>query len=848
MIKQTVTGELTLVNENQHFEEIELKEEGYLKIIVNQDNPNFNTITINRLINSKDNPLSHPYDIYVTSENGKSAPPDSGSNGDHAKNGGEFNIIVKDLVKDIKVYVQGGKGGNGGSGKTISSKLGGNGGNGGNAPKVSFYYSHTGISSGIPHPYREEEALGGTGGNGGNGAFCSEPMGTGETPTTKPSVGGKNGDGGKKGTNGEKGFLKFYDTTQSIKPMNLNIEEEYNYFIDIFGGEETLKKYPKIWNSIQTKKSKKNLQNNTECGLHFITKGSNASLIAAEINRKKSNQNDSGFVKVRINNVMNVVNMTQFDSQGTYIPPLSDFTTCTRIIDIIENINGVDHVIKRFTPGQFERCYQISDTFDTEDYSASSLANKHLKIRTTYTFSTSDDIIPITFTTKIDNATANIDTFYKRLTLTEPHYHHDGKTSGNIRILYGRIPSPNLPEYSDSDYYGNNEFGNFENNRDPLDGKLHSIPTTILPIAGTIHFNNCTMGKIDNLEILDYVIWDKEKKIMEFSKPILSLSDDTSNMIVEMGANEIDPKDSKDDLAKHLISAGSFTPHIDPENDYKTTLDFDLHLRKEGNYTNYGKCDWISKIESAFYSNESIHANTCFLIGSLRVKVDYHNGNDKKSTEIDINFQSISENNIKKSNHKYFETEDYYSTVYLPILIICWGCYAADTLITTTEGRKKANEIKRGDKLPTYSGKILTVSQVYVGEDKYICNIKTIDNKSIRVSCDHAMKLYCENKPDGRKISARNIKKGDILMTANGNVEVASAEIEAYNDKVYNFVFEEEVTPNYIEANGFWSGDFNAQNEPEKRELTPEQKAICAEWKQLAAELIQKRKEESSST
>ena len=112
--------------------------------------------------------------------------------------------------------------------------------------------------------------------------------------------------------------------------------------------------------------------------------------------------------------------------------------------------------------------------------------------------------------------------------------------------------------------------------------------------------------------------------------------------------------------------------------------------------------------------------------------------------------------------------------------------------------------------------------------------------KSIKVSSGHAMKLYCENRPNGKKIPVGKNKKGDILMTPNGNVEVESVDEETYNDKVYNFEFEEEKTPNYVEANGFWSGDFNAQNETEKIELSPDDQAIYEEMKQLAAELSQK--------
>ena len=102
------------------------------------------------------------------------------------------------------------------------------------------------------------------------------------------------------------------------------------------------------------------------------------------------------------------------------------------------------------------------------------------------------------------------------------------------------------------------------------------------------------------------------------------------------------------------------------------------------------------------------------------------------------------------------------------------------------------------------------------------------------------MKVYDEKNPHGRRAAARRLNKGDKLMTPYGTCDVSNVTIEAYNDFVYNFIFAEETVPNYIEANGYWSGDFYAQNEKEKNssvQLSEESQALMAEFKELEKQL-----------
>ena len=298
--------------------------------------------------------------------------------------------------------------------------------------------------------------------------------------------------------------------------------------------------------------------------------------------------------------------------------------------------------------------------------------------------------------------------------------------------------------------------------------------------------------------------------------------------------------DNKELLEKVSLKE-HFDYHIDDNDDSKSYVIFDIYIDKS---SKYGKYDWNAQVvDASFYDHGDIHTSECFLVCDIPFKMTFRKSTDdpNKPHQSHTRDAWISiRGNDNAADGRFFESKEDAVMAYIPPIMICWGCYATDTLIQTVDGLKKACDIKEGDKLPVYGDKILTISDVYVGEDKWICHIKTTDQKSIRVSADHAMKLYCENKSNGKKIPAGRIKKGDILMVPEGTVEVESVDIEAYNDKVYNFQFKEEKTPNYINANGFWSGDINAQNESEPIELSAKAKAICEELKLLEAELSKK--------
>ncbi len=180
------------------------------------------------------------------------------------------------------------------------------------------------------------------------------------------------------------------------------------------------------------------------------------------------------------------------------------------------------------------------------------------------------------------------------------------------------------------------------------------------------------------------------------------------------------------------------------------------------------------------------------------------------------------------------------TNVYIPPTVMYSRCHAREVQIKMADGFvKRADEIRIGDRLSAFGGKNLTVADVVTGKESEMFKIETADGNSIRVSGGHAMKVYDEKNPHGRKVTARHLSKGDKLMTPYGTCDVSNVTVEPYNDMVYNFTFT-DTAPNYIEANGYWSGDFYAQNEKEKNssvQLSEESQALMAEFKELEKQL-----------
>lgn len=235
----------------------------------------------------------------------------------------------------------------------------------------------------------------------------------------------------------------------------------------------------------------------------------------------------------------------------------------------------------------------------------------------------------------------------------EPSYHVANKHEGNIKFLYGIKPSPSL---NDADYFGNKYDGKYLNNHCSSQG----FPTTIIPIKGSVYFKKNEDYKIIDIRILPYV----DTKHL---RPCLIYGED-DNKVIEMASNE----PSEIEFSRRLQEAGSFKIYIDPENDDKTKLYFDLHLRKEGGYTDFGKNDWESPItDQSFFAQRT--EQECFLALEIPIRIYYKSKKApsiKNQSDLFITIRSIKD---LPPDYRYFEGNPYSSVVYIPPLTICWA-------------------------------------------------------------------------------------------------------------------------------------------------------------------------------
>jgi hypothetical protein len=161
-------------------------------------------------------------------------------------------------------------------------------------------------------------------------------------------------------------------------------------------------------------------------------------------------------------------------------------------------------------------------------------------------------------------------------------------------------------------------------------------------------------------------------------------------------------------------------------------------------------------------------------------------------------------------------------------------CYERGTQITMLDGTtKRADQVRIGEKLPCYGGKQLTINNIYTGKEKELIHIQT-GNAQVKVSAGHIMLLE-----SGTGITIEKLRVGDKIMLANQTLaEITSIEPIPYDDNVYNFSFDGEETGNYLIANGFYSGDFYAQNVLHKNllSLTSEQERLYLELREIASQ------------
>lgn len=131
-------------------------------------------------------------------------------------------------------------------------------------------------------------------------------------------------------------------------------------------------------------------------------------------------------------------------------------------------------------------------------------------------------------------------------------------------------------------------------------------------------------------------------------------------------------------------------------------------------------------------------------------------------------------------------------------IFIQWGCIARDTQILMADGQvKRADAVMIGDRLRNATGGSSTVKTVLSGTEETLYQIVTT-NHTVKMTYDHTVLTTLGLLP------AKDVKPGMFIQTQTIPEQVLTIEEVAYNDKVFNFEFDEETV---IIGNSLMIGD-----------------------------------------
>ncbi len=378
--------------------------------------------------------------------------------------------------------------------------------------------------------------------------------------------------------------------------------------------------------------------------------------------------------------------------------------------------------------------------------------------------------------------------------------------SETINVLYGREASFIAPKNPDYEYKENNKGS----------GALH----TILPIKGRV-----TLKKGTADDCAEFAGLTKPAGAKDITRSSLSYAD--ADWILYQRRTD------KYDLYNKMLENFSVTQ--DANGGHEDVLHFDLYNPDfKDDPPDERRYDWGDDVTSEVTELDQ-RSRTCRLIGQFTYDVRRTiEGVDVGANPYTISILSISKEELDglETKREYYKSVEDSNQLYVPLIYIWWGCHARDANILLEDGTtKRADEVAPGDKLPCHGGKTLVVSNVYTGFEKDLYHVKVESGGEVRVSSGHP--LLGE---DGTGIVVEGLRPGDGVVLADQSLATVTAvEKQPYHDDVYNFVFEGEDEGNYLVANGFFSGDFYAQNKlpQEEATLTPESEALIEEMSRL---------------
>ena len=766
---------------------IELIEEGYIHV-----DESVKELTIHKLINKKNKPIINKFDILVTGKDGEDAPYGSGEKGQDGSPGGQVKITVDNLVGYVYIKASGGHGGCGGKGiEGENGGKGGRGGDGGKAADVVFHY----------HTKKEKTTKcafiysveGGNGGRGGSGGNCTVKFGLGGECGESGTKGGAYGNGGDGGKKGENGLITIYHPDGAITSSD---------------PENNLKKYPNLRSAIMRRRQLQDSKNDA------VIEGEISqvdTVFEQSVNALSMESSAGGFCKLSSSVHMMYAN-ARLETYKADRKDIGQPVAWIGVLNVTDQTTG-HNVWGTNLYGEGD-VTTVFDRIETDMLPDRVVEGKKLRINFDVSYMDKEGEISDSVLFTKEYTAAKQEKFIQKVKVTAPHW-KQGKTSGSVIFLYGRTPSQQS-EYQDADYYGGDYFRNIYNSNTH---ELH----TIMPISGTIQLKNIKAGTVVGASVGAYG------------------GNEVSRILYGIDEQNLMAKHRKDLNADQLVAELNKYKAVsyDSKNN-KVTFDLKLPPIEQGR----SEYDWNCNVADGFLDDSS---HRCMLDGCFVLNVEYLGRNSQTQHALyDIHIFS---NANPQEKVPFFEGEDEAQVVVIPPIMIYWGCFAKDTMIAVAdetageaaEVQKRADEIKIGDKLAVMGQKFLTVEEILTGEDSQIMNIQTSDGRHISVSGGHAMWACTalEKEGSGKRIVARKLKKGDWLLSPDGKAKITEITVEPYQGNVYNFIFKEEKHPNYIKANGFWSGEFYAQNAQEEKkavQLSEKAKIMMEEMKRFAAD------------
>ena len=343
-----------------------------------------------------------------------------------------------------------------------------------------------------------------------------------------------------------------------------------------------------------------------------------------------------------------------------------------------------------------------------------------------------------------------------------------------ILMLYGRNRQNNQG-YVNADYYNDNDSGEYYRNR-PQGGKLK----TLMPMSGTMTFQAGCSFPGENV----------------LHRP------ENGNMIL----SQMKIGDTR--VATQYADLGVEKAYEILSKCFKTDTS-GIYPKVIFNIMDKGSVDWHSDMVGV--GNWKDSTLTYLLCGGFELDIL-----DPHGIPCRVQLSITSREAGKMSGRKYYVSNG--CQVFVPPIEVHWGCFAPETRVRLAgEGElwQRMDLLRPGDRLVTALGTAATVADMAVGEEDYILRV-TASWGSIRLTAGHPVMLA-----DGSVKGAGRLEPGDLLKTPSGSARVLEVRQEAYRGRVYNPVLEESGREGmYILAEGFFCGDYHAQNRPAARKET----------------------------